>query len=89
MWAVDLSGGAKAVLLLNLENTTRTIVASWASIGLEDASQPRAVRDVLRRMDMGEMMGSLSAVVAPHGVRLFQLQHNKAARGGKTESVLS
>ena len=77
VWAVDLSDDAKAVLLLNLENTTRTIVASWASLGLGD-KQPRAVRDVLRREDMGEMASSVAAVVSPHGARLFRITHNKA-----------
>ena len=34
--AVELSGGATATLLLNTENVTRTLVASWASLGLDE-----------------------------------------------------
>jgi alpha-galactosidase len=62
-----LSGGNRAVLLLNRGTTEKEISVSWEELGYP-AHFPAAVRDLWQHKDLGKFTGKFSATVAPHGV---------------------
>jgi alpha-galactosidase len=72
VWMKPLTGGRRAVLLFNRGAAPATIAVDWDRLGLPP-NLPARVRDLWAHRDLGTRRGSLSAVVAPHGVQMFVL----------------
>ena len=71
VWCRLLADGSRAVAVLNLEDTARTVSVQWNSLGLTGL-QP--VRDLLLMKDDGLQDGT-SAVVPGHGCVLLKIGH--------------
>jgi len=65
VWARELAGGNRAVALLNRASTPQEITVKWEDIGYP-AHLSAALHDVWQHKDLGTMMGSFTATVAPH-----------------------
>lgn len=74
VWAGQLSGHRKAVLLLNRGATrSASITAAWPDVGIRRGVAVEA-RDVWKHETLpGWFTGSLTAVVGPHSCKLFVL----------------
>nr|ACG38718.1 alpha-galactosidase precursor [Zea mays] len=74
VWAGQLSGHRKAVLLLNRGATrSASITAAWPDVGIRRGVAVQA-RDVWKHETLpGWFTGSLTAVVGPHSCKLFVL----------------
>jgi alpha-galactosidase len=71
IWVKPLSGGSKAVLLLNRGETAATISATAEEVGL--AAGSAKVRDLWKHKDIGGWTGSIRAKIEPHGVAMFRI----------------
>lgn len=67
VWVKPLSGGSRAVVLLNRGTEEREITVSWDDLGYP-AHLSAAVRDLWQAKDLGEHKGTFAASVAPHSV---------------------
>ncbi len=67
VYAKQLAGGNRAVLLLNRGTTAKEITANWEDMGYP-VHLKAAVRDLWQHKDLGQFAGKFSATVAPHGV---------------------
>lgn len=76
IWAGPLEGGAYAVLLLNRGTQSTNITAQWSDFGL-DPNTEADVRDLWSMKDLGSMKGSVSAMVASHGVVMYKITPKK------------
>ena len=65
VWARELSGGARAVVLFNRSRRAEEIVVRWTDLGWEPHTRAR-VRDVWQRADAGVATEGYAATVAPH-----------------------
>jgi alpha-galactosidase len=79
VWAKNMSDGSVAVILLNLDGSNATaITADWADLGLP-AAEPRSVRDLWAKKDLGDHAGSFTAAVEPHGALMARLAKKGAS----------
>lgn len=77
-----LSGrGQRAVVLLNRSDNPSTIAVDFAAAGLRGGV---AVRDIVRRKDLGSVTGSYSATVPAHGTVFLKLSGTDFAPGTDT-----
>ena len=83
VWAVQLSGGRRAVALVNAyqfkqhaapgwTQAPANITAHWGDLWLESGTAVQ-VRDAVSHRDLGRAVGSVSAVVAVHDVAVLVL----------------
>jgi hypothetical protein len=71
LWGGPLSNGKAVAVLFNKAPGVETIAVGWDALGLGlRAGAALPVRDVYARQDLGPAT-QLSAVVQPHGVRVF------------------
>jgi alpha-galactosidase len=73
VWMKPLSGGGRALLLLNRGETPRTIRADWSMLDLPPALK-LAVRDVWSHRDLGRKADSYAVTLAPHAVSMVVLR---------------
>jgi alpha-galactosidase len=72
VWVKPLSGGARAVLMLNRGEEPAEIRAEWEQIGYPDRLRAK-VRDVWAHRNLGRARGSVTATVEPHGVVMLRI----------------
>ena len=72
VWAGPLDGGAYAVVLLNRGKAASNVTASWSDFGV-DPSKEADVRDLWQMKDLGNMKGSVTAMVPSHGVVMYKI----------------
>jgi len=72
VWARPLTGGGRAVVLLNRSTTPQTITVPWEALGYP-ASLTAPVRDLWSGKVSAKVSGSFSAVVAPHAVVMVRI----------------
>jgi hypothetical protein len=71
LWAGPLSSGKAVAVLFNKAPGAETLAVGWDALGVGlRAGAALPVRDVYARADLGEAT-QLSALVQPHGVRVF------------------
>jgi alpha-galactosidase len=73
VWAKDLTGGARAVVLFNRGTTAASLKVSWAELGL-GAGASLKVRDLWAKKDLGVFTGSHEAPVPAHDVVMLRVQ---------------
>ena len=73
VWAGPLSGGNSVVLMLNTGNSTKTVTASWADIGLKSGLRATATDLWTGKAAATPVVGSITATVAPHDCAVFRL----------------
>jgi alpha-galactosidase len=79
VWARDLSGGRKAVALINRGTQDAPVSATFAQLGLSGSP---TVRDLWHRMDVTGMTTGLSVVVPYNGALLYTLTPINGGAGG-------
>ncbi len=70
VWARPLSDGAWAVGLFNRGRSETELRVRWSDLGLDG---PQKVRDLWRRVDLGEFDGGFAAPVARHGAMMLKV----------------
>ena len=71
-----LEGGEWAVLLLNRDEHAREIAVSWKELGVDDATLPLHVFDIISRKHLqSAVQGRYSALVSSHDVAFVRLTH--------------
>jgi alpha-galactosidase len=73
VWVKPLSGGARAVLLVNRGAATADVAATWEQLGLPDRLGAK-VRDLWAHRDLGVRRGTIQASVPSHGAAMFRVQ---------------
>jgi alpha-galactosidase len=73
VWVKPLSGGARAVLLLNRGKDPVDFGFTWDQLGIP-AKQRVKVRDLWAHRDVGTRARSFTATVQPHGVVMLKVQ---------------
>ena len=68
---LTLHGNTRAVALYNPSDREEEMCVSFSEVDLGGRVQ---VRDLFEHQDLGEMEGGLSAVVPPHGTRIYKLE---------------
>jgi hypothetical protein len=72
VWAGPLTGGDVAVVLLNIGDSSASITAHWADIGLKDGAHVTAT-DLWTGASVATGHDSITATVATHDVAVFRL----------------
>jgi alpha-galactosidase len=72
VWARDLDGGARAVILFNRGRDAATMAVSWLEIGLAYDAAP-AVRDLWTGRDLGRVKDRFVADVPSHDVVMIRV----------------
>jgi alpha-galactosidase len=72
IWAKQLKGGSRAVLLFNRSGADTDISVSWEDLGYP-AHLSASVRDLWQKKDLMKSVGSFSAKVASHGVVMIKV----------------
>jgi alpha-galactosidase len=72
IWVKPLSGGARAVLMLNRGEKMAEIRAEWEQIGYPDGLRAK-VREVWAHRNLDRAQGSVTAAVEPHGVVMLRI----------------
>ncbi len=72
LWARDLAGGSRAVLLLNRGSAKERVALTWDEAGL-DPLAPMVVRDLWERSDIGTVDEGYDATVASHAALLLKI----------------
>jgi alpha-galactosidase len=67
VWAKELKGGTRAVVLLNRGASDTEISVAWEDLGYPDHFSA-SVRDLWAAKDLGKFTGSFKATVPSHGV---------------------
>jgi alpha-galactosidase len=67
VWARPLTGGRRAVALLNRSGAAANIGVTWEDLNYP-AHLPATLRDLWQKTDLGKFTGNFSASVAPHAV---------------------
>jgi alpha-galactosidase len=67
VWAKQLKGGDRAVILLNRGSSDQLIAVGWEALGYPDHLSA-TVRDLWAHEESGKFTGKFSATVASHGV---------------------
>ena len=71
------AGGEVAVVLLNRDEEARELSVSWEELGLDDASVPLSVFDVIRREALpAAAVGAFKASVGAHDVAFVRLKNS-------------
>jgi alpha-galactosidase len=73
VWVKPLTGGGRALVLLNRGDAPAQIAATWAQLDWPPALRAR-VRDLWEHRDLPRAAGRVSATVAPHGVVMLRLE---------------
>jgi hypothetical protein len=74
VWAGPLSGNGTAVAFVNACNGTQPMTATWAELGIDQASGVQcAVRDLYAGKDLPPATGQITATVGEHDVAVFRL----------------
>jgi alpha-galactosidase len=73
VWARELAGGYRAVILLNRGNGTREVSAEWQDIAYPNHLAAK-VRDLWQKKDLGTFTGRFSAQVPSHGVVMISVK---------------
>ena len=68
---LTLHGNTRAVALYNPSDREEEMCISFSEVDLGGKVQ---VRDLFEHQDLGEMEGGLSAIVPPHGTRIYKLE---------------
>ena len=68
---LTLHGNTRAVALYNPSDRKEEMCLSFSEVDLGGKVK---VRDLFEHEDLGEMEGSLSAIVPPHGTRIYKLE---------------
>ena len=68
---LTLHGNTRAVALYNPSDREEEMCICFSEVDLGGKVQ---VRDLFEHQDLGEMEGSLSAIVPPHGTRIYKLE---------------
>jgi len=68
---LTLHAGTRAVALYNPSDREEEMCVSFSEVDLGGKVK---VRDLFEHQDLGEMEGSLSAIVPPHGTRIYKLE---------------
>ena len=72
VWARELEGGSRAVVLLERGPVTREIGVSWPELGWDPAAEV-TVRDLWERADLGAFREGFATPVPAHGARMLRL----------------
>jgi alpha-galactosidase len=70
VWARELDGDGRAVLLLNRGHAAARVEATWREIGV---ATPRRVRDLWERVDLGVRAEGCDASLAAHAAALLRI----------------
>lgn len=73
VWVKPLTGGGRALLLLNRGDSPVEISADWGQLGWPANLRAR-VRDLWQHRDLPRATGGVSATVAPHGAVMLRLE---------------
>nr|WP_158786670.1 glycoside hydrolase family 27 protein [Granulicella sp. L46] len=73
VWSRNLSGGYRAVVLLNRGATAQNITVHWSDISYPDSLNAQ-IRDLWKAKDLGSSKGSFTAEVASHGVVMLTVK---------------
>jgi alpha-galactosidase len=73
VWAKELSGGNRAVALLNRAATPQQITVKWEDLGYP-AHLSAQLRDLWLHKDLGAQTGSFTATVPPHAALLVTVK---------------
>jgi alpha-galactosidase len=73
VWSRNLSGGYRAVILLNRGATAQNITVHWPDISYPDSLNAQ-VRDLWKAKDLGSSKGSFTSEVASHGVVMLTVK---------------
>ena len=73
VWSRTLTGGYRAVVLLNRGQTAENITVHWSAIGYPNSLNAE-IRDLWRAKDLGLAKGSYTAEVASHGVVMLTVK---------------
>jgi alpha-galactosidase len=73
VWAKDLTGSAKVVVLFNRGTAAANLKVSWAELGL-GAGASLKVRDLWAKKDLGVFTGRHEALVPAHDVVMLRVQ---------------
>jgi alpha-galactosidase len=73
IWARELTGGYRAVVLLNRGASPEKITVHWTDLGYPDSTIAQ-VRDLWKANDLGRVRGSYTAEVASHGVVMLTVK---------------
>jgi hypothetical protein len=76
VWAARNPDGSETVALFNLGNTSATVTANWADLGLDGTAQ---VRDLWSHSDEGMANGEFAATLPSHGSRLLRITPHHAS----------
>ena len=68
---LSLHGNTRAVALYNPSDREEEMCVSFSEVDLGGKVK---VRDLFEHQDLGEMEGALSAIVPPHGTRIYKLE---------------
>jgi hypothetical protein len=71
LWLKTVTGGAKAVVLVNTGATAATLTVNWSDIGLP--SGVAQVRDLWEHKSLGPFTDSYSAEVPSHGCKFLKI----------------
>jgi alpha-galactosidase len=72
VWARDLDGGARAVVLFNRGHDETTLAVSWQEIGLPFDAEP-TVRDLWTQRDLGRVKDRFVATVPSHDIVMIRV----------------
>jgi alpha-galactosidase len=73
IWSRELTGGYRAVVLLNRGASPENITVHWTDLGYPD-SVTAQVRDLWKANDLGHVKDSYTAEVASHGVVMLTVK---------------
>jgi alpha-galactosidase len=77
VWTKPLTGGERAVLLLNRGSVEAPIAFNWEDVGYAP-SATLAVRDLWAKKDLGDFTSRFESKVAPHDAVMIRLREPKA-----------
>jgi alpha-galactosidase len=73
VWARNLKGGSRAVVLLNRAEQPQTVTVDWESLGYPAGLSAR-IRDLWTGADLPKARGQFAAPVASHGVVMILIR---------------
>jgi alpha-galactosidase len=73
VWSRELSGGYRAVVLLNRGTSAKDVTVHWAELGYPDSLNAE-VRDLWQAQDVGRAKGSFTSQVPSHGVVMLTVK---------------
>ncbi len=79
VWARELSGGARGVLLLNRGETAARVEVTWDCVG-GSRSDVAFVRDLWERQDVGRRSEGYDVTLQPHSAALLKATRDNSPR---------